>query len=95
MNRKTIKHIPKRMCAACNQMKEKKDLFRIVKVLSSDEKNAVLDTTGKAQGRGIYVCKDLECLKKFRKNKRLERTFRISYNEAIYEQLEEEISSYE
>ena len=92
---KKIKHIPNRMCAGCSQMKEKNDLLRIVKISDNENRTAILDVTGKTPGRGIYVCKNLECLKKIRKNKRIERTLHIPYNEALYEQLEKEISAYE
>ena len=91
MNLKKTKHIPTRMCAGCGQMKEKKDLIRIVKVSDENKKYILLDLKGKAQGRGIYVCKDLDCLKKLKKNKRIERTFKFSYDENLYDKIEEEI----
>ena len=91
MNLKKTKHIPTRMCAGCGQMKEKKDLIRIVKISGENKKNILLDLKGKAQGRGIYVCKDLDCLKKLKKNKRIERTFKFSYDENLYDKIEEEI----
>lgn len=91
MNLKKTKHIPNRMCAGCCQMKEKKDLLRIVKSFNEDGKNITLDLSGKAQGRGVYVCKNLDCLKKLKKNKRIERTFKIPYDENLYDQIEKEI----
>lgn len=91
MDQKKTKHIPTRMCAGCCQMKEKRDLLRIVKSLDKNKKIISLDLSGKAQGRGIYVCKNLECLKKIKKNKRIERTFKVPYDEKLYEKLEKEI----
>ena len=79
------------MCAGCCQMKDKKELLRIVRSSNSSEKNIFLDLNRKAQGRGIYVCKNLECLKKLKKSKRIERTFKVPYDEKLYEQLEKEI----
>lgn len=79
------------MCAGCCQMKDKKELLRIVKSSNSSEKNIFLDLSGKAQGRGIYVCKNLECLKKLKKSKRIERTFKVPYDETLYDQIEKEI----
>lgn len=91
MNLKKTKHIPSRMCAGCGQMKEKKDLLRVVRTSDENKKNVILDLTGKTQGRGIYVCKNLDCLKKLKKSKRIERTFKIPYDENLYDQIEKEI----
>ena len=56
--------IPMRKCTGCNEMKPKKELVRVVR---SPEGEISLDLTGKKPGRGAYVCRDEECLKKARK----------------------------
>ena len=64
------KKIPMRKCIGCNESKSKKELVRIVR---SPEGEISVDTTGKKNGRGAYICNDAECLRKARKSKRLER----------------------
>jgi len=66
------KKIPVRMCVGCGQHKNKTELIRVVR---SKDGNISLDLTGKAPGRGAYLCNDPECLKKALKAKRLEREF--------------------
>ena len=56
--------IPMRMCVGCREMKPKVQLLRVVKPSDGE---AHIDRTGKAPGRGAYVCDDLECLRKARK----------------------------
>lgn len=86
------KHIPLRMCTACNEMKNKKELIRIVKVKNNDENyEVILDKTFKSPGRGAYLCKNLDCLKKVRKSKRINRIFSHEVPNEIYEKIEEEI----
>ena len=58
--------VPMRMCIGCKQMKPKKELIRIVQPKEGEQ---ITDLTGKAQGRGAYVCKNEECLKLAVKNK--------------------------
>ena len=60
------KNIPMRMCIACNEMKPKKELIRVLK---TTEEAIVLDKTGKKNGRGAYLCNSLECFKQARKTK--------------------------
>ena len=55
-----------RMCIACRQMKDKRDLLRIVK---DKEGNISVDLSGKKNGRGAYICKDETCLEKLKKQK--------------------------
>lgn len=83
------KKIPMRRCCGCNEQKPKKELIRVVR---SAEGEISLDLTGKLSGRGAYICNNLECLKKARKSKRIDRTFEITIPEAIYDKMEEEIS---
>ena len=65
------KKIPMRMCVGCREMKPKKELIRVVR---PPEGSVMLDRTGKAAGRGAYVCPSSACLEKARKAKTLERT---------------------
>ncbi len=85
-----IKHkkIPLRKCTGCQEMKNKKELIRIVR---SEEGEFSLDTTGKKQGRGAYICKCVECLDKAQKTKGLERSFKSSVPKEVYEKLKEEL----
>lgn len=83
------KKIPMRRCTGCGEQKPKKELVRVVKTPDGE---ILLDLTGKASGRGAYICNNAECLKKARKSKRIDRTFEMTIPDAIYEQMEEEIS---
>ncbi len=84
--------IPMRMCTGCGEMKPKKELIRIVK---NKEGEISLDLTGKAAGRGAYMCKDPACLKKAQKNKRLERSFSCMIPDSVYNKLSEELCIHE
>lgn len=84
------KKIPMRICIGCGEMKPKKELIRIVK---SKEGEVSLDLTGKKSGRGAYICKDLKCLKKARKAKKLERSFSCPISDEIYDRMEGELSN--
>ena len=75
---------PQRTCMGCNEKKDKKDLIRIVK---NKQNEISLDRTGKMQGRGAYICDNIECLEKLQKSKRLERVFEIKIADEIYEKL--------
>lgn len=79
-----MKSLPQRSCIGCNIKKNKKDLIRIVK---DKDGNISIDKTGKANGRGAYICDNIECLEKAIKSKRLERTFEKSIDSKIYENL--------
>ena len=85
-----VKKIPLRMCTGCMEMKPKKELIRVVK---SPEGEVSVDLTGKKSGRGAYICKDVECLEKAFKAKRLSRNLDIAINEDIYTRLKEEIEN--
>lgn len=84
----TIKKIPMRKCTGCGEMKPKNQLVRVLKTTEGD---VVLDLTGKKNGRGAYVCKSDECLKKARKTKAIERSLQISISETVYDQLSKEL----
>lgn len=82
--------LPMRMCTGCGEMKPKKELVRVVHNAAGE---IALDFTGKKPGRGAYVCRNAECLKKARKAKRLERAFGCAVPAEIYDRLEEEMSA--
>lgn len=84
------KKIPMRQCTGCREMKPKRELIRVVK---SPEGEISLDFKGKAQGRGAYVCPDIDCLKKARKSKALDRSLDITIPAEIYEQLEKQMEA--
>ena len=81
------KKIPMRQCVGCGEMKNKKDMMRVLK---TSEGSIVLDMTGRKNGRGAYLCMNRECLAKAGKNKGLERSFKMSIPREIYENLEME-----
>lgn len=84
------KKIPIRQCVGCGEMKSKKEMMRVLKTA---EGPIVLDTTGKKNGRGAYLCMKKECLVKARKNKGLERSLKMSIPDEIYESLEKEFEA--
>lgn len=86
------KKIPLRQCVGCGEMKGKRDMMRVLKTA---EDEICLDVTGKKNGRGAYVCKSRECLQKARKNKGLERSFKMSIPGEVYDTLEEEFNKLE
>ena len=86
------KKIPMRICIGCGVSKSKKELMRVVR---TPEDEFVLDATGKKNGRGAYLCKDAECLKKAIKSKGLERSFKMSIPKEVYVKLEEEFNDIE
>lgn len=83
-----VRKIPLRKCTGCNEMKPKKELVRVVK---SPTGEIALDLTGKKAGRGAYVCRDLDCLKKARKSRGFERAFAQKIPDAVYDQMEGEL----
>lgn len=86
------KKIPMRKCVGCGEMKSKKEMMRVLKT-SEDE--FVLDTTGKKNGRGAYLCFSKECFEKAVKSKGLERSFKQAIPKDVYEKLEKEMDSLE
>lgn len=81
------KKVPMRQCVGCGEMKSKKEMMRVLKTA---EDEIILDMTGKKNGRGAYLCMNSECLKKARKTKGLERSFKMSIKEEVYDALEKE-----
>jgi predicted RNA-binding protein YlxR (DUF448 family) len=78
------KKTPQRMCVGCQDLKNKKELLRVVR---TPEDEVILDVTGKKSGRGAYVCCNEQCLSKAFKEKRLERALKRVIEPQIYEQL--------
>ena len=83
-----VKKTPMRMCTGCREMKPKFELIRVVKTPEGEIK---LDFSGKLNGRGAYICKCAECLKKAEKSNALGRAFEMSVSTEIYQKLREEI----
>ena len=83
-----VKKIPLRKCTGCGEMKPKKELVRVIKTA---EEQILMDLTGKMNGRGAYVCRDEECLKRAIKTKAIERSLGVSVSDEVYEQLKKEL----
>ncbi len=77
-----------RQCIGCQEMKSKKEMLRILKTAEGE---VVLDTTGRKNGRGAYICWSGECLKKARKNRSLERSLKMAIPSEVYDSLEKEL----
>ena len=86
----TVKKIPMRQCVGCGEMREKKELVRVIK---TPEGEVVFDVTGRKNGRGAYVCFSTECLDTAIKRKGLERSLKIAIPQEVYEVLKEEMST--
>lgn len=84
--------IPMRMCVGCREMKPKTELQRIVK---PQEKDAHIDFTGKAAGRGAYVCKSPACLKRAQTSRALERALSCAVSSEILQALVEQLEANE
>ena len=82
------KKIPMRQCLGCREMKNKKDLIRIIK---TKENEFFVDVTGKKNGRGAYICNSMECFCQAKKSKALERSFKMTIPDEVYEALEKEL----
>ena len=83
-----VKKIPMRMCLGCQEMKPKKELIRVVR---TPEDHIEIDTVGKKNGRGAYICHSLDCFTKAVKAKRLEKAFQRQITPEIMEQLKERL----
>jgi len=84
------KKIPLRKCIACGEGKPKKELIRVVK---SNENEVNIDVTGKMNGRGAYICSNLECLELAQKGKKFSRALEVEITTNIYEELKDIIQS--
>ena len=81
------KKIPPRMCIACRELKEKREMLRIVKPADGD---IFIDFSSKASGRGAYICNNPECVKKLKKQKLLNKVFSCAVDDKVYTAIEEE-----
>lgn len=73
-----------RMCCVCREMKNKNKLIRVCR---NNKGEFNIDETQKAEGRGAYICKEGECISKLKKNRGLNRAFKIQVPEEIYDKL--------
>ena len=85
----TVRKIPTRRCTGCGEHFPKNTLIR---VLRTPEGEILLDLTGKKSGRGAYICKNINCLKKARKAHRLESSLECPISTEIYDKMEEELT---
>lgn len=81
--------IPLRKCIGCGEMKDKRELVRIVR---NKEGAISVDLTGKMPGRGAYICKNTACLDKAERTKKLSKAFSAPIAPEIYETLRKELA---
>ncbi|MCH3986689.1 MAG: YlxR family protein [Lachnospiraceae bacterium] len=86
------KKIPMRQCVGCRTAKPKKELIRIVRL---EDGTFALDPTGRKNGRGAYICRDPQCLKKAKMTGGLNKAFRENVPPRVYEELGEELEKLE
>ena len=84
-----IRKIPMRKCIGCNEMKEKRELIRIVR---NSEGEMNIDPVGKMPGRGAYICRDIKCLRRVRRSKRIDKSLEVSIPEEVWDRMEAELS---
>ena len=84
-----VKKIPMRQCTGCREMRSKREMIRVIKTA---ENEICIDATGRKNGRGAYICPNMECLKLAMKNRGLEQSLKTAIPESVYRQLEEEMS---
>ena len=82
------KKIPQRMCLGCREHKDKKELVRVVR---SPEGEVSVDLTGRKNGRGAYICRSKDCLKKARKQRAISKALNCEITDEVFEQLLEQI----
>ena len=89
---KKIKKIPMRRCLGCNEHKPKAELLRVVR---DPEGGISLDFKGKKSGRGAYICRDVKCLKKARKSRRIDKDLDCMIPDEVYDAMEKELEDNE
>ena len=82
------KKIPMRQCMGCRERREKREMIRVVR---GTDGHVGLDFSGKLNGRGAYICPNMECLKKARKSKALDRSLEVEIPEEVYDRLQGEM----
>lgn len=83
-----VRKVPMRQCTGCGEMKNKKEMIRVIK---SPEGDITIDATGKKNGRGAYICCSSECFHNAIKTKGIERSLKTNIPPEIYEELEKEL----
>lgn len=89
---KTKSKVPMRQCTGCREMKNKKEMIRVLKTA---EDEIVLDATGRKNGRGAYICFSRECLEKAIKSRGLERSLKAAIPDEVYQDLKKEFEAIE
>ena len=84
----SVKKIPLRQCIGCGEMKNKREMIRILKTAEGE---IVLDATGRKNGRGAYLCPSMDCFLKAKKSRGLDRSFKMAVPPEVYERLEKEM----
>ena len=84
------KKIPQRQCMGCRERKEKREMIRVVRTTEGDVR---LDFSGKLNGRGAYICRDVKCLKKARKSHRIDRDLECVISDEVYDAMEQELQN--
>jgi predicted RNA-binding protein YlxR (DUF448 family) len=84
------KKIPQRQCMGCRERKPKREMIRVVR---GTDGTVSLDFGGKMNGRGAYICPDMECLKKAIRSKALDRSLEVTIPEEVYDRLQKEMES--
>lgn len=87
-DRMNKKKVPLRQCTGCGAMKSKKEMLRVIKTPETD---IVLDITGKKNGRGAYICRDLDCFHQAVKNRGIERSLKMNIPMEVFDDLEKEL----
>jgi predicted RNA-binding protein YlxR (DUF448 family) len=85
------KKTPMRMCLSCGEAFQKRELIRVVKTPEGEIK---IDTVGKMNGRGAYICKQLSCLKKARRGGRIDKSLECVIPDQVYDAMEKELEEH-
>jgi len=88
-----MRRVPIRSCVVCRQTSDKKSLLRVVRAPEKDGGAVAVDPTGRANGRGAYICAALECIEKAAKQKRFERALSATVPATLTEDLREELKA--
>ncbi len=87
-----VKKVPLRKCVSCGNQFPKKELIRVV---NHAQEGVIVDTTGKKNGRGAYLCTSIDCLHAAKKNRKLQHALKTQIEDGVYEQIEELLQSSE
>lgn len=83
-----VRKYPQRMCVGCRQMKNKKELIRVVRTPDGEIE---VDLSGKKSGRGAYICPDEECFNMAIKGKRLQKALQVEFSDSIISKIKENL----